>query len=138
MTVTFWMPQAPEERVAPYPSEPDYFEVRAVEPFLEINMTAGNANAILALIAPEYVNYEEDPHGEWEVGELADIRRRCIVALNTPSAQSAQSGVREEVGSAGCRVTHYGRSQEYVEERLTEFLRLAKVAMEHGFPVSFG
>lgn len=139
MSITFWMPQAPVERVTPYPDmEPDYREVRCVEPFVEVNMTASNANAILALIDPGSVNFEEDPYGEWDMSALARIRAAGIKALATSIKQAAYLDPFISQQPGRCKVFSGGRSEEYVNSRLHSFLRLAEVAMEHGFNVVFG
>lgn len=139
MSISFWMPQAPVEQVTPYPEdEPDYREVRPAAPFVEFNMTAGNANAILALIDPDSVNVEEDPHGEWDMAALARIRAAAILALNTRRKERAYVDPFIDVSSGRCRLFSGGRDQDYVENRLRDFMRLAEVAMEHGFKVVFG
>lgn len=139
MSITFWMPQAPVERVKPYPDEePDYYEVRVVEPFLEVNMTGGNANAILSLIAPDFVNYEEDPHGTWDQDALTKVRSATIRALNTNLRQRAVAPTEVFSRPNGATVVFHGRDEDYVISRLNTFLRLTKVAMDHGFSVSFG
>ncbi len=139
MSITFWMPQAPVERVVPYPDmDPDHTEMRCVEPFVEINMTAGNANAILELIDPDSMNAEEDPYGEWDQAKLAQVRRRTIAALNSKIRQGAVCEGSDDFGRGGCRVITMGRTEDYVVKRLEDFLALTKVAMDHGFSVSFG
>lgn len=138
MSITFWMPQAPVERIVPYSDEPEYKEVRCVPPFVEINMTAGNANAILELIDPESVNREEDPYGTWEQADLARVRSAVIRALNSKIRQGAICKDATEFGTGGCRMVYIGRTEDYVVKRLENFLELTKVAMDHGFSVSFG
>lgn len=139
MTISFWMPQAPVERVTPYPDlDPDYREVRCVEPFVEINMTAGNANAILSLIDPASVNFEDDPFGEWDVQKLAEIRAAAIKALNTRKKEAAYVDPFIDQSPGRAKLYMGGRSQEYVEGCLMAFMRLCEVAMEHGFNVVFG
>lgn len=141
MSVTFWIPQAPVERVTPYPDmDPNYHECRVVEPFVEVNMTAGNANAILTLIDSDSVNDEEDPYGEWDQAKLVEVRRRCIAALNTEIRHRAETDPWESggPGTGQCRVIHCGRTPDYVVRRLENFLALTKVAMDHGFNVVFG
>jgi hypothetical protein len=140
MSITFWMPQAPVQRVQPYPDEPDYWEVIPADPFVEINMGAGNANAILALIAPDCVDREYDPCGTWDQAKLAQVRSATIRALNTEIQTRALSPT-VDIGGPGtgqCRVISFGRDRDYVTQRLENFLALTKVAMEHGFSVSFG
>lgn len=139
MSITFWIPQAPVERVEPYPvDEPGYFETCVVHPFVEINMTAGNANAILQLISPEDVDTEYDPCGTWDHAKLAKVRSAALRALNSKIRQGAIMEGADEFGRGGCRMITIGRDIEYVERRLEDFLALTKVAMEHGFSVSFG
>ena len=82
MSVTFWMPDAPTQRVAPYPDEPDFFVNEPVAPFTEINMATGNACAILALVSPQDLDPEGyDPCGTWDQAALA-----------RPSCQSRSGG----------------------------------------------
>lgn len=141
MSITFWMPQAPVMRREFDPVNwPGDYEVVPAEPFVEINMTAGNANAILALICPDAVNYEEDPYGEWGMAKLAQVRSAAIRALNTEIKNRAQSDPWEEggPGTGQCRVITFGRDKDYVVRRLEDFLALTKIAMEHEFSVSFG
>lgn len=141
MSITFWMDQAPVERVEWDPVDwPGDYEIRPVAPFMEINMTTGNANAILALIDPASVDPYEDPHGTWDMEALARVRSATIRALNTEIKNRAQKDPWESggPGTGQCRVIECGRSRDYVVQRLEEFLALTKVAMDHGFPVSFG
>ena len=138
MSITFWLPQAPVERVKPYDYEPDYYEVRVVEPFVEVNMTAGNTNAILALIDPESVNYNEDPYGEWDQAALARVRSAAIRALNTEIKQRAYVDPFIRITPGRMKIVTQGRDADYVTRRLENFLALTKVAMEHGFTVCFG
>jgi hypothetical protein len=140
VSITFWMPQAPVERVKPYEDEPDYYEVRVVPPFVEINMTGGNCNAILQLISPQDLNTEEDPHGMWDMADLARVRSATIRALNTEIKNRAKLDpwVSGGYDTGRFMIVECGRDAEYVTRRLENFLALTKVAMEHGFPVSFG
>ncbi len=139
MSVTFWIPQAPVERINPYPDmDPDYREVQCVEPFVEFNMTAGNANAILELIDPASVRYDTDPYGEWDMAALARIRAAAIKALNTSAKEAAYLDPFIDQSPGRCKLFMGGRDESYVESRLKSFLKLAEVAMEHGFNVVFG
>lgn len=139
MTINFWMPQAPVERVVPYADEPEYFEVREIDGFEGINITAGNANAILALIDPQSVNPREDPYGEWIAKDFPRIITACLIALNTGRKDQAikpdhDTGPRDRY----CRVISQGRSVDYVQQRLQSFKTLCEVAAQHGFTVNFG
>ena len=138
MSITFWIPRAPVERVRPYDDEPDYYEVRCVEPFVEVNMTAGNANAILQLISPQDMNALEDPYGEWDQEKLAQVRAACIRALNTKAKEIAYVEPIIDQSPGRCKLFVGGRDSEYVERRLRDFLDLTKAAMDHGFNVVFG
>lgn len=101
-------------------------------------MTASNANAILYLIDPGSVNFEEDPYGEWDMAALAKVRAAAIKALNTRKKEDAYVDpfIYQSPGRAKLYIS--GRSQEYVEGRLMALMRLCEVAMEHGFNVVFG
>lgn len=138
MSITFWIPEAPTEKVQPYPDEPDYFETVPLAPFFEVNMTAGNANAILALVMPEAVNPEEDPYGTWGREELSKVRQAAMIALATRRKEIAYLDpfISQEPGR--CKVFSGGRDEEYVTRRLQELMRLAEVAMAHDYTVSFG
>lgn len=143
MSVTFWMPQAPVERVEFDPVDwPGDYEIRPVAPFMEINMTAGNAYAILELISPEDLHVDEDPCGTWGMDKLAKVRTRVIKLINGRAEVRAQAYLAsQEAGGPGtgtCRVLAFGRDMEYIDRRLDNFLALTKVAMDHGFSVSFG
>lgn len=139
MSVTFYMPQAPLERVQPYPDEVDYFEQRPVEPFMEINLANGNVNAMLRLVAPAYVRELECPYGEWDQDELAKVKGQALSALNSAIVlNSATKQTQRSVGERGCKVLEVGRSDDYVERRLLTFVELATVALVHGFNVHFG
>jgi len=140
MSVTFWMPRAPTQRVAPYSDEPDFFVNEPVKPFMELNLTAGNANAILQLISPDDVGDEYDPCGTWDQAALARVRTATIRALNTQIDSRALLAPTDTggPGTGMCRVITGGRSEQYVTKRLEGFLALTKVAMDHGFDVSFG
>lgn len=143
MSVTFWMPQAPVERVEFDPVDwPGDYEIRAVEPFMEINMTTSNAYAILELISPGDLHVDEDPCGTWEMTDLARIRTRLLKVINGRSEVRAQAYLANQEsggpGSGSCRVLIFGRDMEYIDRRLGDFLALTKVAMDHGFSVQFG
>lgn len=127
MSVTFWMPQAPLCRVAPYDDEPDYLEERPVEPFTEINMANSNAADLLGLLGGyDYTG------GEWDLSELPKVQKRLMVLLN----KSPEKFVAEDYieGNFVC----VGRDMDYVTRRLEDMLRLVVVAIKHQFPVVFG
>lgn len=139
MSITFWVDGAPTKRVQPYPDEPDYWITVAADPFTEINMTAGNTNAILALISPEDVNYEEDPHGLWGQAKLAKVRSAILRAINVEKVRRPALADDYTSGGPGqCRIISFGRDDDYVQRRLNDFLSLVTVAMEHNMEVSFG
>lgn len=141
MSVTFWMPQAPVERVEFDPVDwPGDYEIRPVEPFMEINLSASNACAILSLISPQDVDSVYDPCGTWEIADLVRVRTATIKALNTEIKNRAQEDPWESggPGTDQCRVVSFGRDAAYVTSTLERFLALTKVAMDHGFSVSFG
>jgi len=135
MSVTFDMPQAPCERVALFEDEPDFLTVRPVEPFLEINMSNANAAAILNLISPQDA---EECCGHWKREDLIRVRRACIAAVYSKIRQGAVMANSTEFGEGGCRMVTFGRDESYVVERLGQFFTLTKVALDHGFTVSFG
>lgn len=137
MSVTFWMPLAPTERVRPHEDEPEYGEERPVPPFIEINLSQSNAIAILALIDPDRRFDDGDIYGEWDMNDLARIRKNIIWALNTKAKFGLELTGSVEGGDGRCRVINGGRSSIYIEGRLKQFLALAEVAMAHNFPVHF-
>lgn len=140
MSVTFWIPKAPTQRVQPYPiEEPDWWVNEPVEPFFEINLANANAAAILALIDPGSVGVD-GCYGSWQVADLARVRSATIKALNTEIQNRAQEDPWESggPGTGQCRIVSGGRSAEYVTRTLERFLALTKVAMDHGFTIQFG
>lgn len=137
MSVTFWMDQAPVERIAPYADEPDYYEVRPVEPFTEMNVSNVNAAALMRLVDPSLIS-EDGVFGTWEVKDMPEIRQRIIWVLATKAKEAAYVDpfIRQEPGR--CKVFHGGRDEEYVSSRLTSLCLMLATAMEHGFSVSIG
>lgn len=137
MSVTFWMPQAPTEKVTPYPDEPDYQETRPVAPFTEMNVSNSNAYALMELIDPSLIS-EDGVFGTWEVKDMPEIRQRIIWVLATKAKEAAYVDpfIQQEPGR--CKVFHNGRDEEYVSSRLTSLCLMLATAMEHGFSVSIG
>lgn len=129
MSVTFWMPQAPQVRIEPYPEdEPGYFEEVPVAPFTEVNMTNANAAALLALLG----QYTEDLCGEWAGAKLDSVHRKVMILLNTtPERFMEDHYVQGNFISSG-------RDMDYVTRRLTDMLHLLTVAKRYGFRVSYG
>lgn len=140
MSVTFWMPDAPTQRVQPYPEEePDFWVKEPVAPFFEINLANGNAAAILSLIDPASV-LDDGCYGSWQGPDLARVRSATIKALNTEIQNRAQVDPWESggPGTGQCRIISGGRDAEYVTRTLERFLALTKVAMDHSMTVQFG
>lgn len=137
MSVTFWMPQAPVERIQPYKDEPEYWEIVPALPFTEINLANSNARDLLRVLMPEKAY--PDLCGEWAQEDLVRVRRNAIEALNSRRVRSGlETKSFSEVGDRGCVVYTCGRDADYVTGRLESFLELTRVAMEHEFPVCFG
>lgn len=136
MSVTFFCADAPTEKFEPYPDdEPGYTETRPVAPFTEINLANGNAFDILRVLDPAVA---PDYCGTWDQGKLRAIHARLMVTLNTArrDALVTPDTVTQE---PGCCVMHsFGRDAEYVTRRLTQFLDLITVALQHGYDVSYG
>ena len=134
MSVTFSMPDAPTQRVQPYPEdEPDFWVNEPVPPFLEINVANGNAVALMEVLDPgaDWVC------GEWNTSSLIEVRRRILYAMNTKQKDSLVTPTVEHIGF-GPRMVVCGRDEDYVSRRLSQFLDLTKVALEHGFKVTWG
>jgi hypothetical protein len=139
MSVTFWIPKAPTQRVQPYADEPDFFVNEPVAPFFEINLANGNAAAMLSLIDPASVGVD-GCYGSWGAEDLPRVRTATIKALNTEIKNRAQADPWESggQGTGQCRIISGGRDAEYVTRTLERFLALTKVAMDHGMTVQFG
>lgn len=121
MSVTFWCPEAPTQKVTPYPEEdPDFVIDESVLP--EINLSNSNAVRVADLLGLG------DPQERW-VGtcaapELPSVLAR-VDALLQPQAMlqaCAQKGV----------------PPEYLERTLTRMKALFEAAQSHGFAVSWG
>lgn len=131
MSMTFWMEQAPVERIQPYlEEEPDYYEVRAAYPFFEINMANGNAAAMLRVLAPEY----DQEGGVWHMADLAILRSRLIRIANTD--KHAELITTDDWVAPNMLIS--GRDEDYVRRRLTDFLNLLALAMRYEFPINYG
>jgi hypothetical protein len=154
MSVTFFIPQAPVERVklpcaacdgtgvdsidgrdypCPYCDGVGYdWVVREAAPFFDINMANSNAHAVLAMIVPPQV--ECDPScGEWS-GEALDVIYQQTMRVRNTKARKALEVPTVSEGNW----TTMGRDEDYVTRRLDEFLRLLALAREHGFNVCYG
>lgn len=142
MSVTFWMQQAPLERVQPYEDEPDYFTQQPVAPFTEVNLANSNAIALVEQIDPKSVHrYEDgvDVYGEWDMLKLIMVEGR-LRALQTMYQKREQlildPFVSQQPGQ--CTMHHGGRDHDYIERLVERMLELVRVAREHEFPVTFG
>ncbi len=129
MSVTFWIPQAPQVRVEPYPEEePGYMETRPAAPFIEMNLSNSNACAMLDLILPG-----ADINGGAFEGELLHrVRRNVFKLLNINPEKFVEASVVEGNFYSG------GRDMDYAHRRLTEMLVLLTLAIQHGFHVVYG
>jgi hypothetical protein len=144
MSVNFWMEQAALERYQPEPiDDPEWFSIRAAEPFVEINLSNSNAVAIARQVDQSLLHYDEEGYvsvwGEWNMSKLDEIHARLMTLLNLQSKQEPlylDPFISQEPGR--CRVISMGRSEEYVERTLTRLLELVVVAREHQFPVAIG
>lgn len=119
MSVTFWMPQAPTERVQPYPDEPEYWEDRPVAPFIEFNLSNSNAAAMMRLLCPAATHDSEiEPCGEFSLEEMARLRQQCILVLNTTRKELEYVDPFIERKPGHATVHHGGRDEDYVTRRL--------------------
>lgn len=134
MSVTFWVPQAPTVKVAPFEDEPDFFVDEPVAPFSELNLSNSNAAAILAVVAPHLDFSDGDLCGRWEGDELDRVISATTKALNKRSMVSSLVVPDSQEG----RIVTFGRTQEYVERRLSDLLDLLVAARRHNYYVSFG
>ena len=96
MSVTFFSPDAPEETVRPYPTEPDYEEVRSTLPVL--NLSNRNARVFLELLG------ESELVGTWSEPDYDRIASRCVWLLNKADARASAHIPASE--SRGTRVFH--------------------------------
>jgi hypothetical protein len=143
MSVTFSMNQAPVERYQPEPiDDPEWFSIRPVAPFTEINLGNSNAIAIMQLIDPQNVHYDDESvnvYGEWDMAKLDVVYKRVMTLLNKPRKQEPLYFDPFVSSKPGCMtVYHGGRDQDYTERTLTHFLEMINVARQHEFPISFG
>lgn len=129
MSITFWMPQAPQVRIEPYPEdEPGYYETIPAKPFSEVNMANSNAYALMQLIDPA-----ADPDcGTWQGDKLHSIRKSLMRLLNLkPEQFCAADFVDGNLHSCG-------RDMDYVTRRLNDMLVLVVVAIENDFSICYG
>jgi hypothetical protein len=143
MSVNFWMEQAAQVRYQPEPiDDPEWWSIKAAEPFIEINLGNANAVAIAREVDPELLHYDEDGvsvWGDWDMAKLEKIHARLMVLLNMQKKQEPlyfDPFISKEPGR--CTVYGGGRDEEYVQRTLTRLLELVVVAREHQFPVSIG
>jgi hypothetical protein len=146
MSITFWAPQAPTERVQPYEDEPDYFEDRSVLP--QINLANSNAAAMLRLMGLDDQAYcgtvvpaEFAPVIERLTRVVNDARERASAVLAPSVSEGALRLVAE--GNMvrvvrGPTVYSGGRDDDYVTRRATELLELFVAARREGFEVAWG
>lgn len=128
MSVTFFIPQAPVERIQPFADEPEWLAVVPVAPFTALNVSNANAAAILGIVAPW-----ADPYcGEWKGDMLHTVRKNIMRVLNgTPDRLECEGEVAHNFVSMG-------RSAEYVHDRLTRLLAVITVAVSNEFSVCYG
>lgn len=118
MSVTFWMPQAPQVRVCPYPElDPDFWTTEPVKPFTEINVSGGNAIGLMDAIGCGRFNHEDGTYGQVEGAELDAMLERVDVWLAANPEAPWDS---------------------YLKIRLAQMHDLLSTAKEHGFYVAFG
>ena len=106
MSVTFWCPQAPTEKVKPYDDEPGYVEGRSLLP--EINLSNSNAAAMSRLL--ELGNPAETWGGECLVADLPRALERVNAFLTDPVLR--QFGVQP------------GRDDDYLQRTCSSLQRL--------------
>lgn len=129
MSVTFFIPQAPVERIQPYPdTSPEFWDVVPVAPFSELNLSNSNAAAILQAVAP----WADSCCGTWEGETLHRVRKSIARVLN----QTPEILVVE--GRVEYNYVMQGRDLAYVYDRLTRLMEIIVTATKHGFYVCYG
>lgn len=130
MSVTFWMPQAPKQRVQPFPEDdPDFWSNEPVPPFLDINMANDNARDFL----DAFGMHKADLCGTWKPG----TSRRLLIIVNDLLNSDKKALLVEPTIHDG-NVTYCGRDLDYVIQRLEQFRTLFTLAIEHDFDISYG
>ena len=128
VSITFFIPGAPVELVAPYADDPEYTEVRPVKPYIDVNMANSNAHAIMKVIAPFTVDFE---YGEWKDDVLDTVIQNTLKALNTNHERLTTPTVVDG------NFISFGRDVDYVTRRLRDMLELLTVARRYGHSVCY-
>ena len=129
MSITFFCPDAPTTKIKPYPEEePDYEVEVPLEPWIDINMSNGNAHAFLREIDPDNASSSE---GRWDRAKLEEVKARLLVLQNDPEELVADPA---RIGN----IRMCGRDMEYVVRRINDLLTLINLTLEHNYEVCYG
>lgn len=152
MSITFYCPDAPVRKVAPWPDDPDYEIEESVLP--ELNLSNSNALALL-----EMAGLERDYCGTVDVSELPALEARLDAVLSNPverasfieptvignevvqggnSVLNALLHERLTARRSGPLVVSVGRSDSYLLDRASRFRALVKEARQHGHAICWG
>lgn len=145
MSITFWIPEAPEHTVSEEcvcvqldgePEEGCYFcdgtgvYTREESTAPSCNFSCANAHALLVLIG---LDGPEDYCGEVPVEEAPVVIRRAIRAKNLRSERRwFDREPSQGVGRKGCRYYEGGNTDAATLRRLDAVLTVLKYAVDHG------
>lgn len=95
-----------------------------------LNLCNSNARDVLGMVGI-LPDEDGDLAGVLEVDELPDVIRRCIIAINSPSAREPYvCPTTASVGAKGARLIDIGKDHEYLIDRTRRLLELLKKAQE--------
>ena len=142
MSVTFWCPTAPTQRVPCRYCEAEgqrcdsycrgYDEVSDAP---EVNLSGGHAALQLALLGLEC---EDEPCGRILAGALPGLIQGAMRTLATGQTAAAATPGRLDRGPNGALLVDLGMSEERLVGAQQRLMRLFAYAAERGFDVHYG
>lgn len=132
MSITFSCEGTVYEDYKPYPEdEPDYVSQRPVAPWLEINLSNGNAFDVMRVLRP---GVEPDHCGYWGLDVCAQLLAQATQLLHSGAGGMLLCEPTTREGN------HFfmGRDADYVKQRLTQFSMLFALAIQKQSPITWG
>ena len=142
MSITFWCPDAPTQRVPCRYCEAEGkrcdsycrgFDEESDAP--EVNLSSGHAALQLALLG---IPCDEEPAGRIHANALSELLRTAIRVLASGRTAEAATPGSVERGPNGATIVDLGMSQERLADAQQRLMRLFAYAADRGLDVHYG
>lgn len=132
MSITFSCEGTVYEDYKPEPAEePEWVSQRPVAPWIELNLSNGNAFDVMRTLRP---GVEPDNCGYWGMEIIPALLARATQLLHS----GAGGMLLCEPDAVEGNVYFCGRSPQYVKQRLTDFSMLFALAIQKQSPITWG